>query len=101
MNWLHQIVSRLRAVLGKRHRDRTIDEELQTHLALLVEQNVERGMSSEAARRAAKLTLGGTDQIKESVHDHRGCSKLSHKTSATPCACCANPLVSPPSQFLG
>jgi macrolide transport system ATP-binding/permease protein len=72
MNWLHQIVSRLRALLGKRHRDRTLDEELQTHLALLVEQNVERGMSSEAARRGAKLTLGGNDQIKESVHDHRG-----------------------------
>ena len=52
--------------------DRTLDEELQTHLSLLVEQNIERGMSPEAARRAAKLSLGGADQIKESVHDHRG-----------------------------
>jgi hypothetical protein len=72
MNWLHQIISRLRAVLGKRHRDRTLDEELQTHLALLIEQNIERGMSPEAALRAAKLSLGGAEQIKESVHDHRG-----------------------------
>jgi macrolide transport system ATP-binding/permease protein len=72
MNWLHQIVFRLRATFGKRHRDRTLDEELQTHLALLVEQNIERGMSPEAARRAAKLSLGGSDQIKESVRDHRG-----------------------------
>ncbi|MGC1106636.1 MAG: ABC transporter permease [Candidatus Acidiferrales bacterium] len=72
MNWLHQIVFRLRAVLGKRKRDRVLDEELQTHLALLVEQNVARGMSLEAARREAKLSLGGADQIKESVHDHRG-----------------------------
>ncbi|MFZ0639727.1 MAG: ABC transporter permease [Candidatus Acidiferrales bacterium] len=72
MNWLRQIVSRLRAVLGKRKRDRMLDEELQTHLTLLVEQNIERGMSPEAARREAKLSLGGADQIKESVHDHRG-----------------------------
>ncbi|MGB6482720.1 MAG: permease prefix domain 1-containing protein [Candidatus Acidiferrales bacterium] len=72
MNWLHQIVFRLRAVLGKRKSDQVLDEELQTHLALPVEQNVERGMSPEAARRAAKLSLGGADQIKESVHDHRG-----------------------------
>ncbi|MGB6876904.1 MAG: ABC transporter permease [Candidatus Acidiferrales bacterium] len=72
MNWLHQIVFRFRAVLGKRKRDRVLDEELQTHLALLVEQNIERGMSPEAARREAKLSLGGAEQIKESVHDHRG-----------------------------
>ncbi len=72
MNWLRQIVFRLRAVLGKRHRDRVLDEELKTHLALLIEQNIERGMSPEAARREAKLSLGGADQIKESVHDRRG-----------------------------
>jgi putative ABC transport system permease protein len=72
MNWLRQIVLRLRATLGKRQGDRMLDEELKTHLALLIEQNVERGMSLEAARRAARLSLGGADQIKESVHDHRG-----------------------------
>ena len=72
MSWLLQMVLRLQAVLGKRHRDRALDEELQTHLALLVEQNVARGMSLEAARREAKLSLGGADQIRESVRDHRG-----------------------------
>ncbi|MGC1106635.1 MAG: ABC transporter permease [Candidatus Acidiferrales bacterium] len=72
MNWVHQIVFRLGAVLGKRQKDRVLDEELQTHLALLVAQNIERGMSAGAARRAANLSLGGADQIKESVRDHRG-----------------------------
>ncbi len=72
MNWLRQIASRLRRALGKRHSDQTLDAELQTHLALLVEQNIARGMPPEAARREAKLSLGGADQIKESVHDHRG-----------------------------
>ena len=72
MNWLRQMVFRLRGAVGKRQRDRMLDEELQTHFALLVEQNIARGMSPEAARRKAQLSLGGAEQIKESVHDHRG-----------------------------
>jgi predicted permease len=72
MSWLRQIVLRLRGILGKRQRDSMLDEELQTHLALLTEQNIERGMSPEAARRAAKVSLGGAEQIKESVREHRG-----------------------------
>jgi predicted permease len=67
-----QIFRRLQASFSKRHRDRVLDEELRTHLSLLIEQNIARGMSPQAARRAAKLALGGADQIKESVHDHRG-----------------------------
>ncbi len=72
MNWLRQILVRIRAAFQKSRRDRMLDEELQTHLSLLIEQNIQRGMSPEEARRAAKLSLGGADQIKESVRDHRG-----------------------------
>jgi predicted permease len=72
MSWLRQIVVRVRAVFGKSRRDRLFDEELEAHLAWLIEQNIERGLSAEAARREAKLQLGGADQIKESVHDYRG-----------------------------
>ena len=39
---------------------------------MLVEQNLQRGMTPEEARRAARLELGGADQIKEAVHDQRG-----------------------------
>jgi predicted permease len=67
-----QIFRRLQASFSKRKKDRILDEELQTHLSLLIEQNIARGMTPQAARRAAKLSLGGADQIKESVHDHRG-----------------------------
>ena len=72
MDWLRQVALRLRAAFGKRQRDAMLAEELQTHLALLIEQNIERGMLPEAARRAAKMSLGGADQIKESVCEHRG-----------------------------
>ncbi len=52
--------------------DRVLDEELQAHFDMLVEQNIGRGMPPDEARRAARLELGGADQIKESVHDQRG-----------------------------
>jgi putative ABC transport system permease protein len=72
MSWLRQIAVRLWAALAGERKDHILDEELRTHLALLIEQNIERGMSPEAAQREAKMTLGGAEQIKESVRDYRG-----------------------------
>ncbi len=72
MNWLRQIFARVRAASQNSQRDHMLDEELRTHLSLLVAQNIQRGMSPEEARRAANLALGGADQIKESVRDYRG-----------------------------
>jgi predicted permease len=62
----------LRAMLTKRRKDRELDDELRAHFDMLVDQNLERGIPLESARRAARLELGGADQIKESVHDQRG-----------------------------
>src|SRR6185437_12720931 len=42
------------------------------HLEMLVEENVERGMTQEEARRAARIALGGGEQIKEAVREQRG-----------------------------
>ncbi|HEU5409457.1 MAG TPA: ABC transporter permease [Candidatus Acidoferrales bacterium] len=72
MSWLRQSVFRLRELFGHRQHDARLAAELQTHLSLLIEQNISRGMSPDEARRAGKISLGGPDQIKQSVHDHRG-----------------------------
>ncbi|HEU5410631.1 MAG TPA: ABC transporter permease, partial [Candidatus Acidoferrales bacterium] len=72
MSWLRQMFIRLRELFGNRQHDARLAAELQTHLSLLIEQNISRGMSPDDARRAAKISLGGGDQIKQSVHDHRG-----------------------------
>ena len=72
MRSLRQMLLRLLATFSKSRRDRLFDEELQTHLSLLIDQNIASGMSPDEARRAARLSLGGTDQIAESVRDHRG-----------------------------
>src|SRR5215469_12705618 len=72
MNTLYRLVMRLGATFTKRRADAQLDEELRTHFEMLVEQNLQRGMTPDAARRAARLELGGAEQIKESVHDIRG-----------------------------
>jgi putative ABC transport system permease protein len=45
--------------------------ELEAHLALLTEDNIRRGLSPDAARREARLRLGGASQIAEHRHDQR------------------------------
>jgi hypothetical protein len=72
MNWLRILPERLRATFVKRRMDRALDEELQWHLDMLIEQHLERGLAPDAARRAARQGLGGADQIKEFVRDTRG-----------------------------
>ena len=72
MTWLRVLALRFSGMFGKRRRDAQLEEELQSHLEMLVEQNIERGMPAEEARRAAKLSMGGAEQIKEAVRDQRG-----------------------------
>ena len=62
----------MKTLFTKRRGERELDEELRAHLEMLVEQNVQRGMAAKDARRAARLELGGADQIKEAVRDERG-----------------------------
>jgi putative ABC transport system permease protein len=49
-----------------------LTEELDTHLSLLEDEHVRRGLDRADARRAARLDLGGLDQTKELVRDRRG-----------------------------
>jgi predicted permease len=72
MSTLRQFASRIRNTFLRRRSDSHLEEELQSHFELLVEQNLRRGLPLAEARRLARLSLGGTEQIKESVQDHRG-----------------------------
>jgi putative ABC transport system permease protein len=67
-----QIRHRLRAVFRRNAVEQELDEELALHLEMEREANIRRGMSPEAARRQAVLTLGGVAQTKEAVRDARG-----------------------------
>ena len=64
--------SRMRGLARRNREDREFQQELETHLALLTEENIRRGMAPEEARRAARLRLGGTEQLREANHELRG-----------------------------
>lgn len=72
MTRLREFASRIRALFGKSRLDQDLDEELRAHLEMLVEENVRRGMSVEAARYAARRSFGGIEQTKEAYRDQRG-----------------------------
>ena len=48
--------------------DRDFDEELRAHLALTVQERIERGENPEVARRAALCELGYVPAIRDSLH---------------------------------
>lgn len=63
---------RLSGMFDRERRDQELAEELQSHLALHIEDNLQAGMTPEEARRDALLRLGGIESIKELSHSpHR------------------------------
>ncbi len=72
MNWIRRLVWRFEVLFSKKRVDQELDEELRYHLEREAQANVARGMSPEAARRAALLDFGGVEKTKEEVRDTRG-----------------------------
>ena len=70
--WLRRLASRIRGWQSSDTVDREFEQEMETHLELLAEENVRRGMPLEEARRAAHVRLGGVTQLKETNRDLRG-----------------------------
>jgi predicted permease len=64
--------ARLGGLFGRETRDREFEEEIASHLAMHIEDNVRAGMTAQEARRQAVLKLGGVEQAKESYRERRG-----------------------------
>src|SRR6476620_5840426 len=58
--------------------ERDLDEEVQAHFELLIDEYRATGMEDAAARRAARLELGGIGQVKDAVRDVRRGIWLEH-----------------------
>src|SRR5438132_4538422 len=71
-SWLRVLVLRLMALFRKGRLEQDLDEELSSHLGMLVEENVRKGMSREEARYAALRSFGGVAQVKEIFREQRG-----------------------------
>jgi putative ABC transport system permease protein len=65
-------VNRIRGLFTKRNNEKELEAELRTHLEMLTEENIRRGMSPEAARQSARREFGGVEQTKETYREQRG-----------------------------
>src|SRR6187549_2600972 len=70
--WLAVALSRTRALFLARRLDQDFEREISAHLAMLTDEHIRRGLTPEAARRAAVIQFGGAMQIKEQQHEQRG-----------------------------
>jgi predicted permease len=63
---------RLAGLFGQERRERELAEEMESHLALHIEDNLRAGMSTEVARRRALIQLGCVEATKELYRERRG-----------------------------
>ena len=61
----------LRNLLSTQSVEQDLDQEVRSHLQLLVDENIRAGMSLKQAERAARMELGGAEQVKEQVREAR------------------------------
>src|SRR5262245_7817351 len=67
---------RLFSVFHRQRREREFAEELESHLAMHIEDNLRAGMSPEEARRLALIKLGGATLTQELYREQRGLPML-------------------------
>jgi predicted permease len=69
---LRERCARIRAFFRTSDLDRDFEEELQSHVAMLTEDNLRRGMTPAEARRAALIRVGGAASLHERHREARG-----------------------------
>ena len=68
-DWIREMVAGLRSLVTRRRVEEDLDEELRFHLEMEADANRRRGLEPAAARRAARVGLGGIERTKEEVRD--------------------------------
>src|SRR6266700_989386 len=63
---------RLGGFFRRKHGDRELAAEMESHLQMHIEDNLRAGMNAPEARREALMKLGGVEQTKEIYRDRRG-----------------------------
>jgi putative ABC transport system permease protein len=72
MRKLRALVQRFGGLFNRQRKDRELDEEIESHLHMHIEDNLRLGMTPEEARRQALIKLGGVESSKEAYRDQRG-----------------------------
>src|SRR5712692_10735399 len=71
MPLLVKVRSLVRNLFLSRRVEADLDQEVHSHLELLIAENIRAGMPPHEAQRAARLELGGIEQVKEQVREKR------------------------------
>jgi predicted permease len=66
-----KVRSLVRNLFSSRRVEADLDQEVHSHLELLIAENIRAGMPPKEAERAARIGLGGIEQVKEQVRDSR------------------------------
>jgi putative ABC transport system permease protein len=61
----------LRNLFSTRREEADLDQEVRSHLEMLAEEKIRAGTSPQEAQRAARIELGGVEQVKEQVREQR------------------------------
>ncbi len=72
MTWLQVLLSRFLALFRNRRLERDLDDEVRSHLEMLVEENQRKGIPPEEAHYAALRSFGSVERVKEAHRDQRG-----------------------------
>jgi predicted permease len=71
MPLLSRMTSFLRNISGKWRNDQELDDEVHAYVELVSAEKIRQGMTPQEARRAARIELGGIEQVKEEVREAR------------------------------
>jgi putative ABC transport system permease protein len=69
---LRHLLARMRALSRGSDLDRDFAQELESHLDMMTDENIRRGMSRDQARRAASISLGSVASLQEQHRAARG-----------------------------
>src|ERR1700685_376438 len=75
---LSDILFRLRSLFLRNRVEAELDDELRFHFEQQVEKCIRSGVTREEARRQARLSVGGIDQVKEECREERGVQHMEH-----------------------
>ena len=86
MRQIRVVLRRLRALFGGTPDDRDLENEIESHLQLHVDDNLRAGMTLDEARRRALVRLGGVESVKRPIAIAAAfrCWKPRCRTPATP-----------------
>jgi putative ABC transport system permease protein len=69
--WLKKLSFWFRTLLHRRAVDQELNDEIAYHIEAKTEENIVRGMAPQEAWRAARIELGGVEQVKENMRSVR------------------------------